>query len=87
MNLGIASIRLGENPALAGIKHLNRLENVLAAAEALRDGVFESLLLDASGNLVSGAMSNVFIVSAGGVITPRIDRCGRRRRDARRRAP
>ena len=46
-------IRLGENPALAGIKHLNRLENVLAAAEAARHDVFESLLLDASGNLVS----------------------------------
>ena len=39
-------------------------------------GVFDSLLLDASGNLVSGAMSNVFIVRAGGVATPLIQRCG-----------
>jgi 4-amino-4-deoxychorismate lyase len=76
VNLRVASIRLGENPALAGIKHLNRLENVLAAAEAAHHDAFESLLLDASGNLVSGAMSNVFIVRAGGVSTPLVDRCG-----------
>jgi 4-amino-4-deoxychorismate lyase len=75
-NLSVATIRLAENPALAGIKHLNRLENVLAAAESTRHGVFESLLLDASGRLVSGAMSNVFIVRAGGVATPSLERCG-----------
>jgi 4-amino-4-deoxychorismate lyase len=76
VDLRVASIRLGENPALAGIKHLNRLENVLAAAESKGEGVFESLLLDASGNLVSGAMSNVFIVRASSVATPLIQRCG-----------
>jgi 4-amino-4-deoxychorismate lyase len=72
----VASIRLGENPTLAGIKHLNRLENVLAAAESASRGAFDALLLDASGNLVSGAMSNVFLVRAGGVSTPLIQRCG-----------
>jgi 4-amino-4-deoxychorismate lyase len=76
VDLRVATIRLGENPALAGIKHLNRLENVLAAAETSSAGAFESLLLDTSGNLVSGAMSNVFIVQAGRVSTPLIDRCG-----------
>lgn len=76
VTLHVASIRLGENPVLAGIKHLNRLENVLAAAEASSRDAFDSLLLDTSGNIVSGAMSNVFIVRAGSVITPRIDRCG-----------
>jgi 4-amino-4-deoxychorismate lyase len=76
VDLRVASIRLGENPALAGIKHLNRLENVLAASEPGAGEVFDSLLLDASENLVSGAMSNVFIVRAGRVITPAIQRCG-----------
>ena len=76
VNLRVASLRLGENPALAGIKHLNRLENVLAAAEADGSGSFESLLLDTSGNLVSGTMSNVFLVRAGRVATPSLERCG-----------
>ena len=34
--LHLATFRLADNPALAGIKHLNRLENVLAAAEVQR---------------------------------------------------
>lgn len=72
----VAQIRLGENPALAGIKHLNRLENVLAAAEPGHESVFESLLLDATGNLVCGTMTNVFAVKAGRLSTPLIDRCG-----------
>ncbi|MEJ0084065.1 MAG: aminodeoxychorismate lyase [Pseudomonadota bacterium] len=72
----IASLRLAENPVLAGIKHLNRLENVLAAAEPGHELVFESLLLDAAGNIVCGTMSNVFTVIAGRLNTPPVDRCG-----------
>ena len=76
VTLRVATIRFGENPALAGIKHLNRLENVLAAGEATGQNVFDSLMLDTSGSLVSGTMSNVFIVRAGVVVTPLIQRCG-----------
>jgi len=76
VTLRVATLRFGENPALAGIKHLNRLENVLAAGEATGQNVFDSLMLDTSGSLVSGTMSNVFIVRAGGVTTPLIQRCG-----------
>jgi 4-amino-4-deoxychorismate lyase len=72
----IAALRLGENPALAGIKHLNRLENVLAAAERGHDSVFESLLLDGAGNIICGTMTNVFAVKAGRLYTPPVDRCG-----------
>lgn len=72
----IATIRLGENPALAGIKHLNRLENVLAAAEPGHGPVFESLLLDAAGHVICGTMSNVFAAKAGRLYTAPLDRCG-----------
>jgi len=72
----VAGLRLAENPALAGLKHLNRLENVLAAAESPGPEFFESLMLDVSGNLVCGIMSNVFLVHSGRVVTPLVDRCG-----------
>jgi 4-amino-4-deoxychorismate lyase len=72
----IASTRLGENPALAGIKHLNRLEQVLAASEAPQDAAAEALMLSSSGRLVSGTMTNVFLVQEDRLITPRVDRCG-----------
>ena len=54
-----------ENPALAGIKHLNRLENVLAASRSRGTAAhFDALLLDASRRVISGTMSNVFTVQA-----------------------
>lgn len=71
-----AASTLSDNPALAGIKHLSRLENVMAAAEAAAAGAFESLLFDGSGHVISGAMSNLFIAREGRVLTPRLDRCG-----------
>jgi len=71
-----ATFTLADNPALAGIKHLSRIENVMATAEATAAGAFDALLLDGSGHVISGAMSNVFLVRDGQVLTPRLDRCG-----------
>lgn len=71
-----AAMRLGENPGLAGLKHLSRLEQVLARAEAGEQSASEALMFSTSGFLVSGTMSNVFIVCAGILRTPRIERCG-----------
>ncbi len=76
VRLRVASLRLAENPALAGIKHLNRLENVLAASEPGHADHFESLMLDVRDQVVCGTMSNVFAVRGGRLITPRVDRCG-----------
>ena len=70
------TLRLGENPALAGLKHCNRLEQVLARREWTDPGIAEALLFSSSGKLVSGTMSNVFIVEGSRLRTPRIDLCG-----------
>ena len=71
-----AKLRLGENPALAGLKHCNRLEQILARREWTDPGIAESLLYSSSGRLVSGTMSNVFIVEGSRLRTPRLDLCG-----------
>lgn len=71
-----ARLRLGENPQLAGLKHLNRLEQVLARAEWSDPEIAEALLYSSSGRLVCGTQSNVFLVQQGRLRTPRIDRCG-----------
>jgi 4-amino-4-deoxychorismate lyase len=71
------SMRLGENPRLAGLKHCNRLEQVLARAELANDPLLaEGLLFSSSGNLISGTMTNVFLVRESVLLTPRIDQCG-----------
>lgn len=76
VTLARTSVRAADQPALAGIKHLNRLENVLAAGEARESGAFDALMLGADDRLVSGAMSNVFVVTAGVLSTPLLDRAG-----------
>lgn len=72
----IANTRLGENAALAGMKHLNRLEQVLARAEATTAQADELLMFSSSGRLACGTMSNVFVVIGGQLKTPRLNLCG-----------
>jgi 4-amino-4-deoxychorismate lyase len=66
----LCATRATFQPALAGIKHLNRLDNVLARAEWDDAEIAEGLLLDHRGDLVGGAMSNVFLVERGALVTP-----------------
>ena len=68
--------RLALQPALAGIKHCNRLEQVLARAECERAGRDEGLVLDAEGNVVSATAANLLVLREGRWATPPVDRCG-----------
>jgi len=72
----VATLRYGENPQLAGLKHLNRLEQVLARSEVPVEEAAELLVFSSSGALVSGTMSNVFLVFQGRLSTPKLNRCG-----------
>ena len=72
----ICSLRLGWQPRLAGIKHLNRLENVLARSEWSAPDIHEGLLLDHAERVISGVMSNLFIWHCNRLLTPRLDQCG-----------
>lgn len=67
---------LSEQPRLAGVKTLNRLENVLARNEWSDSDVHEGLLADAAERLIEGTMSNVFVAKGGVVATPDLSRCG-----------
>ena len=66
--------RLAYQPQLAGIKHLNRLDQVLASQELL--GLPEGLMLDYQDRVIEGTKSNVLIFQDGHVITPSLDNCG-----------
>jgi 4-amino-4-deoxychorismate lyase len=67
---------LGENARLAGLKHLNRLEQVLAPAEWSDPEIAEGLMLDGRGRVICGTMSNLFLLKDGRLSTPRLDTCG-----------
>jgi 4-amino-4-deoxychorismate lyase len=68
--------RLGRNAALAGIKHLNRLEQVLARAEWDDADVAEGLMMDDHDMAVGGTQSNLFARIAGRWVTPALAECG-----------
>lgn len=74
--LRVCATRLARNPALAGMKHLNRLEQVLARNEWDDPGIAEGVMLDNEGQVISGAMSNLFLVKAGVLLTPDVAQCG-----------
>lgn len=76
VRLHLCRLRLAHQPRLAGVKHLNRLENVLARAEWSDPDVPEGLLLDAEDHVIEGTMSNVFMRTGSRLVTPELDRCG-----------
>jgi 4-amino-4-deoxychorismate lyase len=72
----VCELRIGESPALAGLKHLCRLEQVLAQIELRGHDVEQGLLLDTSGYVVGGTSGNVFAVRGTDLLTPSITRNG-----------
>jgi 4-amino-4-deoxychorismate lyase len=76
VKVGWSEVQLAHQPALAGIKHLNRLEQVLARAALVGTDDVEALMCDADQRVICGTMSNVFIVDGQRLRTPQLDRAG-----------
>jgi 4-amino-4-deoxychorismate lyase len=68
--------RLAEQPLLAGLKHLNRLEQVLARSEWQDPSYAEGLLRDTSGRVIEGVFSNLLLVKDGQLLSAELSRCG-----------
>lgn len=74
--LHVCHHRLPRNPALAGMKHLNRLDQVLAASEWDRSQAADGLMLNDLGQVIEGTFTNVFLWQSGGLYTPDLSACG-----------
>lgn len=68
----VAQHRLSLNPHLAGLKHLNRLDQVLASIELKERGTTEALVLDVDNRVIEATRCNLFIVRNGVLATPRL---------------
>jgi len=75
-HLGLATMRWGTQPELAGIKHLNRLTQVLAARERQAGGLDEVVMLDQQGAVISLSAANLFIYDGDQLLTPALGHCG-----------
>lgn len=76
VRLQLCQLRLAMQPRLAGIKHLNRLENVLARMEWNDAQIADGVLLDTEGHVIECTMSNLFARHGGVLVTPDLSRCG-----------
>jgi 4-amino-4-deoxychorismate lyase len=76
VRMRVCDIRLAEQPLLAGMKHLNRLEQVLARAEWSDPAIAEGVLCDSHDRVISATMANLFALVDGELLTPALDRCG-----------
>lgn len=72
----VCDLRLASQPLLAGLKHLSRLESVLARAEWTDYTIAEGLLRDSQGHYIEGTMSNLFIIKSGQLFTDPLQQCG-----------
>lgn len=77
VKLGICEHRIPINPQIASIKHLNRLDQVLASLEMQRSGFFDGIMLDHHDRIIETTASNIFLKSRTSEwLTPKICDCG-----------
>ena len=75
--LGVATTRLASNSSLGGVKHGNRIEQVLARQELqLSDKADDLLLLDYQSNVIESIASNLLVIRGDDVSTPALTDCG-----------
>lgn len=68
--------RLARQPLLAGLKHCNRLEQIMARAEWFDPDIDEGLMLDTEGDVIAATAANLFVLREGRWWTPPLDHCG-----------
>ena len=80
VNLIVCETRLASQFKLAGIKHLNRLENVLARMEwtdtHMTNGIADGIMLDSPGNVIECTSANIFARFGDTLMTPSLLQCG-----------
>lgn len=76
VRLRVCDTRLARQPQLAGLKHLNRLEQILARREWDEADIQEGLMLDTQDRVVEGTMSNLFWLKGDTLHTPDLSDCG-----------
>ena len=76
VRLHLCNLRLSYQPQFAGIKHLNRLENVMARMEWTDNTITDGLLLDEQGRAIECTMSNIFVRFGKDLVTPDLSLCG-----------
>jgi len=76
INLGIATHQLGLNPMLKGVKHLNRLEQVLIRAELDQQSKDDLVVTNINNQIIEASAANIFWFKDEQLFTPNLDESG-----------
>jgi len=76
INVGVSTIPLGLNPVTAGLKHLNRLEQVLVRQQIDQEQWDDAIVLDCQGYIVESNLANIFWLKEGTLYTPSLKLAG-----------
>lgn len=76
VKLTLCETRLSHQPKLAGVKHLNRLENVLARMEWHDPSIMDGILLDTQHHVIECTAANIFARFGNTLVTPSLAKCG-----------
>ena len=68
----LCKTKLSQNKEVSGLKHLNRLDSVLARSEWNSSNIFEGVFMDSQKNILEGTMTNIFFVKKNQLVTPKI---------------
>lgn len=71
-----AKTPLAIQPLLGGIKHMNRLEQVLVKREVVEANADDALVFDTQGHLIEASAGNIFFQTDTGWHTPKVNNCG-----------
>ncbi|WP_300175275.1 aminodeoxychorismate lyase [uncultured Aliivibrio sp.] len=77
IELGVSTIKLGlSSPALAGMKHLNRLEQILIKKDISKTSYFDAVVLDLNNKVIETSIGNIFWIKGGRIFTPKLSFSG-----------
>jgi len=76
VNLVISDVKLAHQPLLAGLKTLNRLEQVLIKKQMNSLECDDVVVLDYDNNVIECSAANLFAIQNGNIVSPKLDRCG-----------
>lgn len=74
--LTVSSIQLSRQKNLAGLKHLNRLEQVLAAQKLNGCDYSDAIMLNDKQHVIETISKNILLIKDQKIYTPKLNKCG-----------
>lgn len=76
ITLGVSPIKLASQPLFAGLKTLNRLEQVMIKQAMQQQPYDDVVVCDYNGYVIETSAANIFAIKGGRIVSPQLQNCG-----------